>query len=34
MGAKELLYGEEARQAILRGVEQLSRTVKVTLSQG
>jgi len=31
MGAKELLYGEEARQAVLRGVEQLSRTVKVTL---
>ncbi len=31
MGAKELLYGEDARHAIMRGVEQLSRTVKVTL---
>jgi chaperonin GroEL len=31
MGAKELLYGEDARHAILRGVEQLSKTVKVTL---
>ncbi len=31
MPAKELLYGEEARQAILKGVEQLSKTVKVTL---
>jgi len=31
MGAKDLLYGGEARQAILRGVEQLSRAVKVTL---
>jgi chaperonin GroEL len=31
MPAKELLYGEEARQAVLRGVEQLSKTVKVTL---
>jgi chaperonin GroEL len=31
MPAKELLYGESARQAILRGVEQLAKTVKVTL---
>jgi len=31
MPAKELLYGEEARQAVLRGVEQLSKTVKITL---
>ena len=29
--AKQLLYGEEARRAILRGVEQLARAVKITL---
>ena len=29
--AKQLLYSEEARRAILRGVEQLARAVKVTL---
>ena len=29
--AKQLLFNEEARRAILRGVEQLSRAVKVTL---
>jgi len=29
--AKQLLYGEDARRAILKGVEQLSRAVKVTL---
>ena len=29
--AKQLLYGEDARRAILRGVEQLVRAVKVTL---
>ena len=29
--AKQLLYSEEARRAILRGVEQLSKAVKVTL---
>jgi len=29
--AKQLLYSEDARRAILRGVEQLSRAVKVTL---
>ncbi|MFH1779154.1 MAG: chaperonin GroEL [Candidatus Omnitrophota bacterium] len=29
--AKQLKFGEEARRAILRGVEQLSRAVKVTL---
>ncbi|MDD5173514.1 MAG: chaperonin GroEL [Candidatus Omnitrophica bacterium] len=29
--AKQLLYGEEARRAILRGVEQLAKAVKVTL---
>jgi chaperonin GroEL len=31
MPAKELLFGEHARQAILQGVEQLSSAVKVTL---
>jgi chaperonin GroEL len=31
MAAKELLFGEHARQAILHGVEQLSSAVKVTL---
>ncbi len=29
--AKQLLYSEEARRAILRGVEQLARAVKITL---
>jgi chaperonin GroL len=29
--AKQLIYSEEARRAILRGVEQLARAVKVTL---
>ena len=29
--AKQLLYGEEARRAILKGVEQMARVVKVTL---
>ena len=29
--AKQLIFSEEARRAILRGVEQLSRTVKITL---
>jgi len=29
--AKQLLFNEEARRAVLRGVEQLSRAVKVTL---
>ncbi len=29
--AKQLVYGSDARQAILRGVEQLSRAVKATL---
>ena len=29
--SKQLLYGEDARRAILRGVEQLARAVKVTL---
>ncbi|MBN1527344.1 MAG: chaperonin GroEL [Candidatus Omnitrophica bacterium] len=29
--AKQLLYSEEARRAILKGVEQLSKAVKVTL---
>lgn len=29
--AKQLLYSEEARRAVLRGVEQLARAVKVTL---
>ncbi len=31
MGAKQLLYSDEARQAILKGVEKLSAAVKVTL---
>jgi chaperonin GroEL len=31
MPAKELLFGEDARHAVLRGVEQLSKAVKVTL---
>ncbi|HLD69655.1 MAG TPA: TCP-1/cpn60 chaperonin family protein, partial [Candidatus Omnitrophota bacterium] len=29
--AKQLIFNEEARRAILKGVEQLSRAVKVTL---
>ncbi len=29
--AKQLLYGDDARRAILRGVEQLAKAVKVTL---
>ena len=29
--AKQLKYGDEARRAILEGVEKLSRAVKVTL---
>jgi len=29
--AKQLLFSEDARRAILKGVEQLSRAVKVTL---
>src|SRR3989338_1666640 len=29
--AKQLMFNEEARRAILKGVEQLSRAVKVTL---
>ena len=29
--AKQLLFNEEARRAVLRGVEQLARAVKVTL---
>ncbi len=29
--AKQLIYGEEARRALLKGVEQLSHAVKVTL---
>jgi len=29
--AKQILYGEEARRALLKGVEQLSHAVKVTL---
>ncbi len=31
MGAKQLLFDDEARRKVLRGVEQLSRAVKVTL---
>ena len=29
--AKQIVYGEESRQAILRGVNQLANAVKVTL---
>src|SRR6266542_6021345 len=31
MAAKQLIFDEEARQALLRGVEKLSRAVKATL---
>src|SRR5439155_168778 len=31
MPAKQLIFDEEARQALLRGVEKLSRAVKATL---
>src|SRR2546422_8688024 len=31
MAAKQLLFNEDARKALLRGVEKLSRAVKVTL---
>ena len=31
MAAKEILYGTEARNALLRGVDQLADTVKITL---
>jgi len=31
MMAKQLSFSDEARRAVLRGVEQLSRAVKVTL---
>lgn len=31
MGAKQLLFDDEARRKVLRGVEQLARAVKVTL---
>jgi chaperonin GroEL len=31
MGAKQLIFEDEARRKILRGVEQLSRAVKITL---
>ncbi len=31
MGAKQLLFEDEARRKVLRGVEQLSRAVKITL---
>lgn len=30
--AKQLLYGEEARKALLEGINKLSDTVKITLS--
>ena len=30
MGAKQLLFDDEARRKVLRGVEQLSRAVKIT----
>ncbi len=31
MAAKQLIFDEEARQSLLRGVEKLSRAVKATL---
>ena len=31
MAAKQLIFDEDARQALLRGVEKLSRAVKATL---
>ena len=31
MAAKQLMFDEDARKALLRGVEKLSRAVKVTL---
>ncbi len=31
MAAKQIHYGEDSRQAILRGVNQLANAVKVTL---
>jgi chaperonin GroEL len=31
MAAKQLLFDESARQALLRGVEKLAKTVKATL---
>src|SRR4030042_1312913 len=31
MAAKQIVYGENSRQAILRGVNQLAEAVKVTL---
>ncbi len=31
MAAKQLAFDEDARKALLRGVEKLSRAVKVTL---
>ena len=32
--AKQIIYGEEARKAIERGVNQLADTVKITLGLG
>ena len=29
--AKQIVYGEEARKALLSGIDQLANTVKVTL---
>lgn len=29
--AKQLIYGEEARKALMKGVDALSNTVKITL---
>ena len=29
--AKQIIYGEQSRQAILRGIDQLANAVKVTL---
>ena len=34
MSAKQLKYDNDARQAVLAGVEKLSRAVKVTLGPG
>ena len=33
MGAKQLLFDDKARRALLAGVEKLSRAVKATLGQ-
>ena len=32
--AKQLIYGEDARKALQRGIDQLADTVKVTIVEG